>query len=171
MNRKFILSPPRYIGMSDHDFVALGWMLLLIVEREIPDLSSMFEHSNTFLSCVLVTEKRRLPRAKNLANRNRTSDRWISLDFLQSTALPTELSRDCSCRSVGRQCSNCLWETTECHRILIWCPSFNECSTKTVMPNVHYKSNRVLDGAKNWNKPWHIESIPGILINKFNVRM
>ena len=29
----------------------------------------------------------------NLANRNRTSDRWISFALLQSTALPTELSR------------------------------------------------------------------------------
>ncbi|EJK77252.1 hypothetical protein THAOC_00927, partial [Thalassiosira oceanica] len=30
---------------------------------------------------------------KNLANRNRTSDRWMTVFTLQSTALPTELSR------------------------------------------------------------------------------
>ena len=31
--------------------------------------------------------------AKSLADRNRTSDRWITLEQLQSTALPTELQR------------------------------------------------------------------------------
>ena len=32
-------------------------------------------------------------RIKSLASRNRTNDRWISNYLLQSTALPTELSR------------------------------------------------------------------------------
>ena len=39
-----------------------------------------------------------------LSNRNRTSDRWISVDRLQSTALPTELSRDISMLEFGRFC-------------------------------------------------------------------
>jgi hypothetical protein len=59
---------------------------------EILQESKLYQWEGQFFRSSHINSQRK--KQKILANRNRTSDRWIAITLLQSTALPTELSRD-----------------------------------------------------------------------------